>query len=59
MIDAEFTTTNEREAHMEAARLEMTEGVTSVSLVGFDIELDHKGKIVKWARSKNQKETQE
>lgn len=24
-----------------------------------DIELDHKGKIVKWARSKNQKETQE
>ena len=24
-----------------------------------DIELNHKGKIVKWERSKNQKETQE
>lgn len=38
MIDAEFTTTNEREAHREAARLAMTEGITLVSLVGFDTE---------------------
>lgn len=38
MTTHEFTTTNEREAHSQAARLAMTEGITSVSLVGFDTE---------------------
>ena len=40
MTTHEFTTTSEREAHDQAARLAMTEGIVSVSLVGFDTERD-------------------